>query len=152
MQNLFVLIFLVFSLQGFSQILPSSHGVHHKKSTNAQSDAFDAATKGQYIVITNNNVTSSYSTPSHTWNSVYGNEGITSGIKEWEITVDSYYNSGGNSWELIMGVAYERTNGNTFFTQSCRGYCYISELGEKTLQMEIVHINQTMEILTEPVM
>jgi len=108
MQILFVLIFLVFSLQGFSQILPSSHGVHHKKSTNAQSDAFDATTKGQYIVITNNNVTSSYPTPLHKWNSVYGSEGISSGIKEWELTIDSYDESSSNTWELLVGIVHSK--------------------------------------------
>ncbi len=33
MKKLIILIFLVLSYQGFSQILPSSHGVHHKKSS-----------------------------------------------------------------------------------------------------------------------
>ena len=127
-------LFLFLNLECYSQLLPSIHGaITKKKSTNTQSDAFDATTKGQYIVITNNNVTvsSSYPTPGHTWNTVYGNEGITSGIKEWEITINSYYNSGGNFWELIMGVAYERTQGNSVFNSGCRGFGYIAEIGKK---------------------
>ena len=131
MKNIIILIFLIFSFQCFSQILPSSHGVHHKKQSQSQSDYFDDSSKGNYIVISGNSVTSSYAMPSHKWNSVYGSEGISSGIKEWEITVDSYFNSGVNTWELIMGVAHERTNGNTYFPYSCRGYCYISEFGGK---------------------
>ena len=127
-------LFLFSNLECYSQMLPSMVGaVTKKKSTNTQSDAFDASSKGQYIVITNNNVTvsSSYPTPNHTWNTVYGNEGITSGIKEWEITINSFYNSGGNSWELIMGVAYERTQGNFVFNSGCRGFGYIAENGKK---------------------
>ena len=33
MKNLIILVFLVLSYHGFSQILPTSHGVHHKKSS-----------------------------------------------------------------------------------------------------------------------
>lgn len=84
MKNLIILIFLIFSYQGFSQILPTSHGVHHKKQSQSQSqsDYFDDSNKGNYIVISGNSVTSSYAVPSHTWNTVYGSEGISSGIKE----------------------------------------------------------------------
>ena len=132
MKNIIILIFLIFSYQGFSQILPSSHGVHHKKSTNAQSDAFDATTKGQYIVITNNNVTSSYPTPLHKWNSVYGSEGISSGIKEWELTIDSYDESSSNTWELLIGIAHSKNYPQNWFTLGCSGHGYISERGDKT--------------------
>ena len=86
-------VFLFFSFESRSQTLPIFGAVTKKKSSNTQSDAFNASTKGQYIVISNNNVTvsSSYPTPGHTWNTVYGDEGITSGIKEWEITINSFY-------------------------------------------------------------
>ena len=134
MKNLIILIILIFSHQSFSQILPSYHGFHHKKQSQSQSqsDYFDDSNKGNYIVISGNSVTSSYAVPSHTWNTVYGSEGISSGIKEWQLTIDSYYNSPNNSWELIVGVAHSKNNSQTFFTSICSGHGYISEQGAKT--------------------
>ena len=78
MKNLIILILLVLSYQGFSQILPSSHGVHHKKSSSgAGSNTWDSSTKASCITLSNGNRTflesnCSSSNPTNTWNSVYG--------------------------------------------------------------------------------
>ena len=127
---LFLLVFFSYSVN--AQMTPSFLGVYDKKSNNA-SDSWDTSNKGSYISLSNNNLsaTSTYSTPNHSWNSVYGTEAVSSGIKTWELTVDTYYNSGGNFWELIIGVAYDRSKGNTWFPNGCVGWCYISEIGKK---------------------
>ena len=110
--------------------LPTFQGTHVKIE---DLDKWDTSNKGNYMVLSNGDrsATSSYSTPSHTWNSVYGTEAVSSGTKTWELTVDTYYNSGGNFWELIIGVAYDRSKGNTWFPNGCVGWCYISEIGKK---------------------
>ena len=124
---LFLLVFLSYSVN--AQMVPSFLGVYDKKSS--VSDSWDTSNKGSYISISNNTVTSTNSTPNHSWNSVYGTEAVSSGTKTWELTVDTYYNSSGNFWELIIGVADDRSNGSTYFPANCKGWCYISEIGKK---------------------
>ena len=83
---LLLLVFLSYSVN--AQMVPSFLGVYDKKSS--ASDSWDTSNKGSYISISNNTVTSTYSTPNHSWNSVYGTEAVSSGIKTWELTAVSY--------------------------------------------------------------
>ena len=76
MKNLIILIFLVFSYQVFSQILPSSHGVHHKKSSGGGGVfSVDLSTIGSGIILSNDNktITSNQSVGGSgcPWRSVY---------------------------------------------------------------------------------
>ena len=130
MKNLIILIFLVFSYQGFSQILPSSHGVHHKKSSGgAVSDTWDSSTKASCITLSNSNLTSLESNCGVPWNQVYGSTGVSSGIKEWELTIDAWDNTS-NSFDVMIGVAKQRTQ-NPNDGAGIDSYCYILENGKK---------------------
>ena len=128
MKYLFLILFTV-SLN--AQILPSQQATHYKKNS-VSSDTWDSPTKGNYISISGNSATSTYSPPSHTWRSVYGSTGITSGIMEWEITIDQWTDTPFNFWELIIGVSYERSKGATYLSSGNVGVGYISQNGKKT--------------------
>ena len=131
MNYLFLLTFLVFSYQGFSQILPSSHGVHHKKSSGgAVSDTWDSSTKASCITLSNSNLTSLESNCSgFYWYQVYGSTGVSSGIKEWELTIDAWDNTN-NTLEVMIGVAKLRTQ-NPNASAGIDSYCYILENGDR---------------------
>jgi hypothetical protein len=137
MKNLIILILIVLSYQGFSQILPSSHGVHHKKSSSgAGSDTWDSSTKASCITLSNGNRTflesnCSSSNPTNTWNSVYGSIGVSSGIKEWEVTIDAWDNLSSNRYDVMVGIARSRNNPNTNFQSGGVGYGYILQNGGK---------------------
>jgi len=130
MKNLIILIFLVFSYQGFSQILPSSHGVHHKKSSGgAVSDTWDSSTKASCITLSNSNLTSLESNCGVSWNNVYGSTGVSSGINEWEVTIDDYDNAS-NAYGVMIGVSKLRTQ-NPSSAVAAGSYSYILENGKK---------------------
>ena len=134
MKNLIILIFLVFSFQGFSQILPSSHGVHHKKSSGGGvlvSDTWDSSTKASCITLSNSNLTSLESNCGvAAWNNVYGSTGVSSGINEWEVTIDDYDNNVSNGFDVMIGVSKLRTQ-NPLSAVDNGSYCYILENGRK---------------------
>jgi len=48
-----------------------------------------------------------------------------------KVTVTSYYDSPGNSWELIIGVGHTRNNLTTYCTSGGRSYGYIAQNGGK---------------------
>jgi len=134
MKNLIILILLVLSYQGFSQILPSSQGVHHKKSSSgAVSDTWDSSTKASCITLSNGNRTflesNCSSSNQNTWNSVYGSIGVSSGIKEWEVTIDAWDNLSTNRYDVMVGIARSRNNPNTNFQSGGVGYGYILQNG-----------------------
>ena len=130
MKNLIILIFLVLSYQGFSQILPSSHGVHHKKSSGgAVSDTWDSSTKASCITLSNSNLTSLESNCSYWyWYQVYGSTGVSSGIKEWELTIDAWDNTN-STGDVMIGVAKLRTQ-NPNSISDVDSYGYILENGD----------------------
>ena len=131
MKNLIILIFLIFSYQGFSQILPSQHGVLHKKSSGgAVSDTWDSSTKASCITLSNSNLTSLESNCTPSWNNIYGSTGVSSGIKEWEITIDAWDNVGGNGFDVMLGVSKLRTQ-NPSTAVGNGSYCYILQNGQK---------------------
>lgn len=131
MKNLIILIFLIFSYQGFSQILPSQHGVLHKKSSGgAVSDTWDSSTKASCITLSNSNLTSLESNCTPSWNNIYGSTGVSSGIKEWEITIDAWDNIGSNSYDVMIGVSKLRTQ-NPSTAVGNGSYCYILQNGQK---------------------
>ena len=122
-------LYFFFSLEGFSQILPSSHGVHHKKSGGAASDTWDSSTKASCITLSNSNLTSLESNCTPSWNNIYGSTGVSSGIKEWEITIDAWDNRG-NAYDVMIGVSKLRTQ-NPSTAVGNGSYCYILENGQK---------------------
>tara|TARA_B110000014_G_C19925023_1_gene478531 strand:- start:39 stop:647 length:609 start_codon:yes stop_codon:yes gene_type:complete len=130
-KNLIILIFLIFSYQGFSQILPSQHGVLHKKSSGgAVSDTWDSSTKASCITLSNSNLTSLESNCTPSWNNIYGSTGVSSGIKEWEITIDAWDNNIGNGYDVMIGVSKLRTQ-NPSTAVGNGSYCYILQNGQK---------------------
>jgi len=52
-----ILIFLMFTCVGHSQILPSQQAVHYKKSAPANLDAWDPSEKSAQIDLSNGNLT-----------------------------------------------------------------------------------------------
>ena len=131
MKRLSTIIIFLFSYSfSYSQILPAQHGVHYKKSGGAASDTWDSSTKASCITLSNSNLTSLESNCSVSWNNVYGSTGVSSGIKEWEITIDAWDNTGGNIYDVMIGVSKVRTQ-NPSTAVGSGSYCYILENGKK---------------------
>ena len=132
MERLLTIVIFLFSYSfGYCQILPLQHGVHHKKSSGgAVSDTWDSSTKASCITLSNSNLTSLESNCTVAWNSVYGSTGVSSGIKEWEITIDAWDNTGGNFYDVMIGVSVLRTQNPTTAVGS-GSYCYILQNGQK---------------------
>ena len=130
MRNLIILIFLVLSYQGFSQILPSSHGVHHKKSSGGGGVfSVDLSTIGSGIILSNDNktITSNQSSGSGCpWRSVYLSPTISlnTGVKSYTVTVDSYQDQAGNSFDMALGVTTSNSKGDSFAFNP-GGFAYI---------------------------
>ena len=129
-----ILIFLMFTFVGHSQILPAQQGVHYKKSAfggGAVSDTWDSSTKASCITLSNSNLTSLESNcSSTTWYQVYGSTGVSSGIKEWEVTIDAWDNVGSNVYDVMIGVSKLRTQ-NPSTAVGNGSYCYILQNGKK---------------------
>lgn len=132
MERLLTIVIFLFSYSfGYCQILPLQHGVHHKKSSGgAVSDTWDSSTKASCITLSNSNLTSLESNCTVAWNSVYGSTGVSSGIKEWEITIDAWDNTGGNIYDVMIGVSKLRTQ-NPSTAVGSGSYCYILQNGQK---------------------
>ena len=96
-------------------------------------DEWDSSYKGPSIVLSNSDksATSNKNVPSHSWNSVYAKNSVSSGIRTWEVAITSYDESASNYWELVIGVAHTRNNTTTYCTSGGRSYGYISENGGK---------------------
>ena len=84
------------SMESYSQLLPSMVGAAIKKSSGVSSDTWDSSTKATCITLSNGNLTSLESNCENFWNSVYGSTGVSSGINEWEITINAYNNVNDN--------------------------------------------------------
>jgi len=125
------LILILVSNYSFSQVLPSYHGVHHKKSSGgAVSDTWDSSTKASCITLSNSNLTSLESNCGVIWNNVYGSTEVSSGIYEWEVTIDAWDNTSSNGYDVMIGVSKLRTqNPNSAVADD--SYCYILENGRK---------------------
>ena len=137
MKNLIILIFLVFSYQVFSQILPSSHGVHHKKSSGGGGVfSVDLSTIGSGIILSNDNktITSNQSVGGSgcPWRSVYLSPiiSLNTGVKSYTVTVDSYQDQAGNSFDMALGVVTSNSQGGTFAFNP-GGFAYLAQTGNK---------------------
>lgn len=137
MKNLIILIFLVFSYQCFSQILPSSHGVHHKKSSGGGGVfSVDLSTIGSGIILSNDNktITSSIQPLDSgcPWRSVYLSPTISlnTGVKSYIVTVDSYQDQAGNGFDMALGVITSNSKGDSFAFNP-GGFAYIAQTGNK---------------------
>ena len=101
-------------------------------------ESWNSDLKGSLIALSNSNKQATSTRSSHGWNSVYGTKSYAAnegGIYEWKIKVLTLDNGGGNSWELILGVAHSYDEVETDFTgmpQNPVGYGYIQENGRKT--------------------
>lgn len=141
MRNLIILIFLVLSYQGFSQILPSSHGVHHKKSSGGGGVfSVDLSTIGSGIILSNDNktITSNQSQGSGCpWRSVYLSPTISlnTGVKSYTVTIDSYQNSS-NTFDMVLGVTTSNSAGDSFafnylYNGGVGAFAYIAQTGKR---------------------
>ena len=137
MKNLIILIFLVFSYQVFSQILPSSHGVHHKKSSGGGGVfSVDLSTIGSGIILSNDNktITSNQSVGGSgcPWRSVYLSPiiSLNTGVKSYTFTVDSYQDQAGNSCDMALGVTTSNSKGDSFAFNPGQ-FAYIAQSGNK---------------------
>ena len=137
MKNLIILIFLVFSYQSFSQILPSSHGVHHKKSSGGGGVfSVDLSTIGSGIILSNDNktITSNQSVGGSgcPWRSVYLSPiiSLNTGVKSYTVTVDSYQDQAGNSFDMALGVTTSNSKGDSFAFNPGQ-FAYIAQSGNK---------------------
>ena len=127
-----ILIFLMFTCVGHSQILPSQQAVHYKKSAPANLDAWDPSEKSAQIDLSNGNLTATQGSGTNPyWNTVYGTKAVSSGTVEWEITINAWTSHGGNSYDVMIGISHSRTDENTHMTNSSHGYAYILENGYK---------------------
>ncbi|MDA9693102.1 hypothetical protein N9U43_00485 [Cytophagia bacterium] len=125
----FSFLFLFLSLESYSQLLPSMIGSVTKKGSGVSSDTWDSSTKATCITLSNGNLTSLESNCGNAWNSVYGSTGVSSGITEWEITINAYNNVNDNAYDVMVGVATSRDNPNTHFQNGNVGYGYILQNG-----------------------
>ena len=124
MRHLFLILFTV-SLN--AQILPSQQATHYKKNS-VPSDTWDSSTKASCITLSNSNLTSLESNCTR-WNNVYGSTGVSSGIKEWEITIDAWDDTS-NYYDVMIGVSKLRTQ-NPSTAVGNGSYCYILQNGQK---------------------
>ena len=124
MRYLFLILFTV-SLN--AQILPSQQATHYKKNS-VSSDTWDSSTKASCITLSNSNLTSLESNCTN-WNNVYGSTGVSSGIKEWEITIDAWDDTS-NNYDVMIGVSKLRTQ-NPGTAVGNGSYCYILQNGQK---------------------
>ena len=81
------------------------------------------------MVVSGNSVTSTVSGSSFTWNTAYGSQGISSGVKEWEVEISEFTNYASNTWYMIIGIASTTTNANSCFTNGCPNYGYVCQDG-----------------------
>ena len=137
MKNLIILIFLVFSYQVFSQILPSSHGVHHKKSSGGGGVlSVELSTIGSGFILSNDNktITSNQSVGGSCcpWRSVYLSPiiSLNTGVKSYTVTVDSYQDQAGNSFDMALGVTTSNSKGDSFAFNPGQ-FAYIAQSGNK---------------------
>ena len=131
MNRIFLYLFFIFSFDGFSQILPSQHALitTKKKSSSSPSDSWNTSNLGSNMVVSGNSVTSTVSGSSFTWNTAYGSQGISSGVKEWEVEISEFTNYASNTWDMIIGIASTTTNANSWFTNGCPNYGYVCQDG-----------------------
>ena len=131
MNRIFLYLFFIFSFDGFSQILPSQHALitTKKKSSSSPSDSWNTSNLGSNMVVSGNSVTSTVSGSSFTWNTAYGSQGVSSGVKEWEVEISEFTNYASNTWDMIIGIASTTTNANSWFTNGCPNYGYVCQDG-----------------------
>ena len=138
MKYLIIIIFLTFSYKGFSQILPSSSGVHNKKSSGGGVGgefSVDLSTIGSGIILSNDNktITSNQSQGSGCpWRSVYLSPiiSLNTGVKSYTVTVDSYQDQAGNSFDMALGVTTSNSKGDSFAFNPGQ-FAYIAQSGNK---------------------
>ena len=132
----FLVLFLV-SNYSFSQVLPSYHGVHHKKTSGGGGVfSVDLSTIGSGIILSNDNktITSSIQPLGSgcPWRSVYLSPTISlnTGVKSYTVTVDSYQDQAGNDFDMALGVTTSNSKGDSFAFNP-GGFAYIAQTGNK---------------------
>ena len=121
-----------------SQILPSHQATHYKKSSEA-GEYWDPSEKAGCITLSNSNSTAfedNCSGGSSNWHSVYSSNGVSSGTKEWEITVNAWDNDGANGFDVLIGVSSVMIYEDSLFSQAAdctspTGFAYILQNGKK---------------------
>ncbi|MDB4113877.1 hypothetical protein N9534_02760 [Flavobacteriaceae bacterium] len=115
MRYLFLILFTV-SLN--AQILPSQQATHYKKNC-VSSDTWDSSIKPDCVTFSNCDSTSLVNNCSNIWSTVYGEIAVSSGIQEWEITINSLNESDVpflNGFWMTLGIVNLRNNKDTYST------------------------------------
>ena len=89
MKNIIILIFLIFSYQGFSQILPTSHGVHHKKSSGGAASGTRNFTNCS--ATGKNGPTQSNCNTAYASTDLNGEVSVSNGIQTWIVPANATY-------------------------------------------------------------
>ena len=113
-----ILIFLMFTCVGHSQILPSQQAIHNKKEVDL--DTWDSSIKPSCTTFSNNDRTAVENNCSNSWSTIYGEIPVSSGTKEWEVTVNAI-SAGGWTFNITLGIVNTRNNKDTYSTNKTPG-------------------------------
>tara|TARA_B110000483_G_scaffold71378_1_gene89036 strand:+ start:302 stop:910 length:609 start_codon:yes stop_codon:yes gene_type:complete len=117
MRYLFLILFTV-SLN--AQILPSQQATHYKKNC-VSSDTWDSSIKPDCFTFSNCDSTSLENNCSNIWGTVYGEIAVSSGIKEWELTINSNNENAREGFDMTLGIVNLRNNKDTYSTNKLPG-------------------------------
>lgn len=126
----------LFTISINAQILPSQQGSHFKKNS-VSSDTWDSSIKPSCTTFSNSDRTSLENNCSNNWSTVYGEIAVSSGIQEWEVTINSLNeDANGASLDMTIGIVNLRNNKDTWSTNSAAsgtvGYVYASSGKKET--------------------
>jgi hypothetical protein len=126
-----------FQLRLFSTFAVVAQSVQRQAVTqqteaSATCPTFSSTYKGSRIVLSNDNTVATSSNGGHSWNTVYGEETVSSGSYTWNVRVDTLANHPSNYWELVIGVAKDTAATSSWLSRYETGYGYIQEIGDKT--------------------
>ena len=131
MRYLFLILFTV-SLN--AQILPSQQATHYKKNS-VSSDTWDSSIKPDCATFSNSDRTSLENNCSNNWGTVYGEIAVSSGIQEWEVTINSITDAR-IGFDMTLGIVNLRNNKDTWSTNSAAsgtlGYVYLQDGKKET--------------------
>ena len=117
MRYLFLILFTV-SLN--AQILPSQQATHYKKNS-VSSDTWDSSIKPDCATFSNSDRTSLENNCSNNWGTVYGEIAVSSGIQEWEVTINSINENARSPFVMTLGIVNLRNNKDTYSTNKTPG-------------------------------
>ena len=143
-----IFFFLFLGLESYSQILPGMFGAATKKNSVSSSDTWDSSIKPSCTTFSNSDRTSLENNCSNNWSTVYGEIAVSSGIQEWEVTINSLNedaNTAGVGLDMTIGIVNLRNNKDTWSTNSAAtgtiGYVYFNSNGHKETNLTGSNVN-----------